>query len=92
MAVGPVCITPRGTLICSGYFAEKGIRTDYIVLGNHVNLASRLADQARVGQGLGTDATMAAVDHFVDGKLVDEISLKGVSRPIKIYEIVPRAT
>jgi len=67
-------------------------RTDYTVLGNQVNLASRLADQARAGQILVTDATMAAVDHFVDGKLVDEISLKGVSRPIKIYEIVPRAT
>jgi hypothetical protein len=35
---------------------------------------------------------MAAVDRFVDGKQVDEISLKGVSRPIKIYEIVPPPT
>ena len=44
---------------------------------------------ARAGQILVTESTMAAVDHFVDGKQVDEISLKGVSRPIKIYEIVP---
>ncbi|HEY7762714.1 MAG TPA: adenylate/guanylate cyclase domain-containing protein [Actinomycetota bacterium] len=64
-------------------------RTDYTVVGNQVNLASRLADQARAGQILVTESTMAAVDRFVDGKQVDEISLKGVSRPIKIYEIVP---
>jgi len=67
-------------------------RTDYTVLGNQVNLAARLADQAQAGQILVTDRTMVAVDHFVEGKLVDEISLKGVNRPIKIYEIVPRAT
>jgi class 3 adenylate cyclase len=67
-------------------------RTDYTVVGNQVNLASRLADQARAGQILVTESTMAAVDRFVDGKQVDEISLKGVSRPIKIYEIVPPPT
>ena len=27
----------------------------------------------------------------VDGRLVDEIELKGISRPIKVYEVVPKA-
>ena len=39
---------------------------------------------------LVTERTMVAVEHLVDGRLVDEISLKGISRPIKIYEIIPR--
>ena len=55
-----------------------------------MNLASRLADKAEPGQILVTERTMVAVDHIVDGRQVDEISLKGISRPIKIYEIVPR--
>ena len=62
-------------------------RTDYTVLGNQVNLASRLADKAEAGQILVTERTMRAVEGFVDGRLIDEISLKGISRPIKIYEL-----
>jgi len=65
-------------------------RSDYTVLGNQVNLASRLADKAEPGQILVSERTMMAVDHLVDGRLVDQISLKGISRPIKIYEIEPR--
>lgn len=65
-------------------------RSDYTVLGNQVNLASRLADKAEPRQILVTERTMVAVDHLVDGRMVDEVSLKGVSRPIKIYEILPR--
>lgn len=64
-------------------------RSDYTVLGNHVNLASRLADRAVPRQMLITERTMMAVDHLVDGRVVDEISLKGISRPIKIYEVLP---
>jgi len=64
-------------------------RSDYTVLGNQVNLAARLADQAAPRQILVSERTMRAVDDFVDGRLVDEIMLRGISRPIKVYEIVP---
>jgi len=66
-------------------------RSDYTVLGNQVNLASRLADKADPGQILVTERTMKAVDHIVDGRQIDQVSLKGISRPIKIYEVTPRA-
>jgi class 3 adenylate cyclase len=62
-------------------------RSDYTVLGNEVNLASRLADRAKPGQILVTERTMMKVDDFADGTIVDEISLKGISRPIRIYEL-----
>ena len=65
-------------------------RSDYTVLGNQVNLASRLADKADPGQILVTERTMKAVDHIVDGREIDQVSLKGISRPIKIYEVFPR--
>lgn len=63
------------------------VRTDYTVIGNQVNLASRLADEAGTGQILVSERTMAAVESFVEGVEVDEVHLKGVNRPIKIYEL-----
>jgi len=65
-------------------------RSDYTVLGNEVNLASRLADRAEPGQILVTERTMRQVEDLVDGTVIDEISLKGINRPIKIYEILAR--
>ena len=65
-------------------------RSDYTVLGNHVNLAARLADRAEAGQILVTERTFREVDDLVRGTVVDEVSLKGVNRPIKIYDINER--
>lgn len=65
-------------------------RTDYTVLGNHVNLAARLADRAEAGQILVTERTMMEVEDFVDGTPIDEISLKGINRRVKIYELRAR--
>jgi len=62
-------------------------RSDYTVLGNHVNLAARLADRAAAGQILVTERTFREVDDLVQGAIIDEVSLKGVGRPIKIYEV-----
>jgi|tagenome__1003787_1003787.scaffolds.fasta_scaffold20915574_2 class 3 adenylate cyclase/HAMP domain-containing protein len=65
-------------------------RSDYTVLGNHVNLAARLADRAEAGQILVTERTFREVDDLVQGSVVDEVSLKGVSRPIRIYDVNER--
>jgi class 3 adenylate cyclase len=65
-------------------------RSDYTVLGNQVNLASRLADRAEAGRILVTERTMIEVEDFVDGTVIDEITLKGINRPIRIYELRPR--
>jgi class 3 adenylate cyclase/HAMP domain-containing protein len=65
-------------------------RSDYTVLGNEVNLASRLSDRASAGQILVTERTMTEVGDLVQPTRVDELSLKGVSRAINIYEVEPR--
>lgn len=67
-------------------------RSDYTVLGNEVNLASRLSDRATAGQILITEATLESVRNLVEATPVAEVALKGVSREIKIYEINPRVT
>ena len=65
----------------------SAVRSDYTVIGNQVNLASRLADRAKGGQILVSERTMSAVSDFATGTVIDEVSLKGVSRPIKIYDL-----
>lgn len=80
-----------GMGVSTGYVTVGNIgssaRMDYTVLGNHVNLASRLADQAEAGQILISERTWAAVQGLVDATEIDEIRLEGVSRRIKIFEI-----
>jgi class 3 adenylate cyclase/CHASE3 domain sensor protein len=80
-----------GIGISTGYVTVGNIgsaaRLDYTVVGNHVNLASRLADRARAGQILISERTLLVVRDLVAAREIDEVELEGVARPIKIYEI-----
>ena len=66
-------------------------RSDYTVLGNEVNLASRLADRAKPGEILVSDRTMMKADS-AEGEAVDEITLEGVSRPIRVHSLMRPST
>jgi class 3 adenylate cyclase/CHASE3 domain sensor protein len=67
-------------------------RSDYTVLGNEVNLASRLSDRASAGQILVTERTLSDVRDLVVATPVENIALKGVSRDVRVYEVEPRIT
>ena len=80
-----------GIGITTGYVTVGNIgspsRMGYTVLGNQVNLASRLADTAAGGQILVSEGTLLAVRELVESREIDQVHLQGVSRPIRIFEI-----
>ncbi len=65
------------------------VRSDYTVLGNEVNVASRLSDRASAGQILVTEGTLNEVRDLVAASVVDDVALKGVGREFRVFEVNP---
>jgi class 3 adenylate cyclase/CheY-like chemotaxis protein len=63
-------------------------RFDYAAIGTVTNLAARLCDEADGGQILVSQRVLSAVEVWVEAEMVGELSLKGFSRPIPVYNII----
>lgn len=68
-------------------------RMDYTVMGNHVNLASRLSGDAGPGEILISERTFALLpEGMVEAEPAGSRNLKGVLRPISLYRVSRKAT
>jgi len=62
-------------------------RSDYTLLGQEVNLASRLESVAKPGEILISESTYALVRKSVIAQDKGQIRVKGISRAIRVYQV-----
>ncbi len=75
-----------GTAIAGNIGSEK--RLTYSVIGDDVNLASRLVDKAQEGEIIISEATYVHVkEHFLC-RALGELMVKGKSLPIPMYRVI----
>ena len=94
----------RGAWLKKGYNLDLGVgiaagyatlgtmgfegRMDYGTVGNLPNLAARLCAEAKGGQILTDQKTMSRLEHAFEAEPIEQLSLKGIARPVLAYNIV----
>jgi class 3 adenylate cyclase/HAMP domain-containing protein len=63
-------------------------RLEYAAIGSVTNLASRLCDEARAGQIVVSQRVFGMVEPFVEGRQLEDLTLKGFNHPILAVEIL----
>ncbi len=66
-------------------------RMDYTVIGDTVNLASRLCSNAAGGQILVSDSTFRQLGGALPAERLDPIRVKGKAEPVEIYQLLWQA-
>ncbi len=75
-----------GSVIAGCMGSEE--RLDYTVLGERVNLASRLCNKASPGEVLIDDTTLEKLDGTATAEPVPDLELKGFSEPITAHRLL----
>jgi len=63
-------------------------RLEYSVIGDAVNIASRLTDIAPAGQVWVAASTFDSIEGYITAKPLKPIVVKGKRHPIKAYEVL----
>jgi class 3 adenylate cyclase len=75
-----------GVAMCGKVGAQD--RMEYTLIGEEVNLASRICGKAAPKQVLVTKQTWDMVKHEMKGRELEPVSVKGLSYPIKVFEVL----
>jgi adenylate cyclase len=80
-----------GIGIAQGYATLGAIgfegRWDYACIGSVTNLASRLCSEAKGGQILTNQKTLAHIDEVVHAQSLGEVALKGIAQTVQVFNI-----
>jgi len=67
-------------------------RMDYSSVGNLPNLAARMCAEAKGGQVLTDQKTMSRLEDEFDSEAFEAVQLKGLSRPVRVFNIIGKKT
>ncbi len=71
-----------------GLADKKFQKTEYTVIGDYVNLASRLVDLAPPNEILISEHTYSILKDTINAQLLPAVTIKGKRDPIQIYKIL----
>ncbi len=77
-------------LVTIGNFGSSG-RMKYAVLGKQVNLAARIQSICEPGKVLVSYSTWLLIQGEIGGVPRGEANLKGIARPVQVYELAPHS-
>ena len=81
-----------GIGIAQGYATLGAIgfegRWDYACIGSVTNLAARLCGEAKGGQILTNQKTLARIEDTIQTDPLGEITLKGITQPVPVFNVV----
>jgi class 3 adenylate cyclase len=63
-------------------------RRDYAAVGNVTNLAARLCEVAKGGQIRTNQRTLSKLENLVEAEPLEEFHLKGLARPVVVFNIL----
>ncbi|MFL6026185.1 MAG: tetratricopeptide repeat protein, partial [Friedmanniella sp.] len=89
LARGPMVPVRAGVATGLAFCAELGTvsRREYVVIGDSVNVAARLAGAAIPGQVLVDAATSARCRAFADQRALGPLALKGRTEPVEAFAV-----
>ena len=81
-----------GIGIAQGYATLGAVgfegRWDYACIGSVTNMASRLCSEAKGGQILTNQKTLARIEDKVQVKELGEVTLRGIAHPVPTFDII----
>ena len=80
-----------GIGIAQGYATLGAIgfegRWDYACIGSVTNLAARLCSEAKGGQIITNQKTLARIEDMAQAEPLGDLTLKGIAQPVKAFNV-----